>query len=180
MRLSVCVSKLLLLLLLPTGQLSRKERGERLTGDEDLLSLFTTTIWPPSATGLLETLPPTSKLGAAAHCALVYVLLLPRIFFPVFFKLDYSIYFPPFLSFSSHRVRERGPFLHRENEGVLSVVGPNDETRSRDRLMAVAQDTAHKPPPHKLRTLHLLSLSRFEKRPFCYLQRKERRYTARS
>ena len=58
-----------------------------------------------------------------------------------------------------HTEWERGPFLHRENEGVLSVVGPNDETRSRDRLMAVAQDTAHKPPPHKLRTLHLLSLS---------------------
>ena len=117
-RLSVCVSKLLLLLL-PTGQLSRKERGERLTGDEDLLSLFTTTIWPPSATGLLETLPPTSKLGAAAHCALVYVLLLPRIFFPVFFKLDYSIYFPPFLSFSSHRVRERPFFASREWRGPV-------------------------------------------------------------
>ena len=67
--------------------------------------------------------------------------------------------------------------MHRENEGVLSVVGPNDETRSRDRLMAVAQDTAHKPPPHKLRTLHLLSLSRFEKRPFYYLQRKKKEDT---
>ena len=171
-RLSVCVSKLLLLLL-PTGQLSRKERGERLTGDEDLLSLFTTTIWPPSATGLLETLPPTSKLGAAAHCALVYVLLLPRIFFPVFFKLDYSIYFPPFLSFSSHRVRERPFFASREWRGPVcrrpqrrdALPRQIDGRRARHGPQTTTPQTTYSPSS--------LSLSRFEKRPFCYLQRKK-------
>ena len=41
--------------------------------------------------------------------------------------------------------------------------------------MAVAQDTAHKPPPHKLRTLHLLSLSLALKRGLSaiYKEKKE-------